>query len=223
MVWNLCPQNSVMKPLSIKWLYAEMGPLGSLSEVLCGVSQVCHEWQSYKKRGKSRVHSLCTWREEPLEPQKEGDLSKTENSPDQKPTLMASCSSPSCHLHYKKIDFLLFNPSNLCHKSQKTKMEEKTTKSPKKRKGWLLSLTLGVMVWILNVLQRLLVKQLVSSLRYYWDSMKPSDRALWEKEVRSLEAFTRRDFETLDLPCSAFFVSSLPGIWATSLHAAHRP
>lgn len=69
-----------------------MGPLGSLIEVLCGVSQVCHDWQSYKKRGDSRVHSLCTRREEPREPQKEGDLSKTENSPHQKPTLMASCS-----------------------------------------------------------------------------------------------------------------------------------
>lgn len=57
-------------------------------------------------------------------------------------------------------------------------MKEKTTKSPKKRKGWLLSLTPGVMVWILNFFQRLLVKELVSRLMHYWDPMKPSDREL---------------------------------------------
>lgn len=91
MLWReICAHKiDALKPLSTMWLY-KIGPLGSLSEVLCGESQVYQDWQSYKKRGDSRVHflSACTVKEGHLETEGEDDFSKPENSPRQKPTPM---------------------------------------------------------------------------------------------------------------------------------------
>lgn len=48
-------------------------------------------------------------------------------------------------------------------------MEKKTPKTSRRGIGQLLSLTLSIMVWILSVLQRLIVKGLISGLRQCWE------------------------------------------------------